>query len=209
MASYGRTRKRLHSWFWLVTLFFPSLLVGAQSSTSDGDWWQKSSAAEQEGFILGYGDCYADPEGTRVRFVSEDSEVRIAMSTYYQSHASERHRPAAKVLKDVWSGHIEIRGSLPARVGEGWRERHGFLDGGWWKGSNPAEQLGFIEGYIACHNAEETRQPALRHLPNWYAPQVTHWYDQPGDEEIVAQRRAMKIHEVLTRVDTPASSGTR
>jgi hypothetical protein len=98
-------RKFLPIWSTLLALLFPVVFFAAQSSSNDGDWWQKSSAAAQEGFILGYGDCYADPEGTRVHVIGDEGDVRIAVSTYYQSHASERHRPVAKVLEDVWSGH--------------------------------------------------------------------------------------------------------
>jgi hypothetical protein len=209
MSFFRPLCKQAFVWIGVASFLASLLLFAAQSSTPDGDWWQKSSAAEQEGFILGFGDCYADAEGTRVRVISDDSDVRIAVSTYYQSHASERHRPAARVLKDIWSGHIAVRGSQPARVGEGWHERHGFLDGGWWRGSNPAEQLGFIEGYVTCHNSEDSHEPLLRQLPSWYAAQVTHWYDQPADEETVAQRRATRIHDVLPRLELPAAKGTR
>jgi hypothetical protein len=209
MAFSSCFRKHLPGWLCMAVLLFPRILVGAQTTSYDGDWWQKSTAAEQEGFILGYGDCYADPEGSRVRGATDEVEVRFAVSTYYQGHASERHRPASKVLKDVWSGHIEPRNSQPPRAGEGWHERHGFLDGGWWTGSNHAEQLGFIEGYVTCHNTEEVKQALLRQSPAWYAAQVSSWYDEQGDEETVAQRRATKIHEVLPRLEPPSASGTR
>jgi hypothetical protein len=209
MALLTRIHNLFPVWLLLAILLSPNLLLGAQSATPDGDWWQKSSAAEQEGFILGYGECYASADSTRVREISDEADIRIAVSTYYQSHASERHRPTAKVLQDVWSGHINVRGSKPAREGEGWRERHGFLDGGWWKGSNPSEQLGFVEGYVTCHNAEQKHQPPLRHLPSMYVSQVSYWYDQPGDDDAVAQRRATKIQEVLTRIEMPAVAGKR
>lgn len=189
----------------LLTLF----LFGAQVGSYDGDWWQKSTAAEQEGFILGFGDCYADPDGVHIRVVADEGDVRIAVSTYYQSHASERHRPTAKVLKDLWNGHVMVRAAQPARPGDGWRERHGFLDAAWWKGSNPAEKLGFIEGYVTCHNAEERREAALKHLPSWYVAQVSDWYDQPADEDVMAQRRATKIRDVLTRLPASGNIGTR
>jgi hypothetical protein len=209
MSIPARLHNQVYFSLLLCSLLSPALLLGAQSATPDGDWWQKSSAAEQEGFILGYGECYASADSTRVREISDEADIRIAVSTYYQSHAAERHRPTAKVLQVVWSGHIVVRGSKPAREGEGWRERHGFLDGGWWKGSNPSEQLGFVEGYVACHNAEERKQPPLRHLPSLYVSQVSSWYDQAGDEDAVAQRRATKIQEVLTRLDMPAVAGKR
>jgi len=112
-------------------------------------------------------------------------------------------------LKDWWSGHVVVRGAQDGPPGDSWRERHGFLDASWWEGSNQAEQLGFIEGIVTCHNAEEKHEAALKHLPAWYATQVTNWYDQPGDEETVAQRRATKIREVLTRLQAPTPGGTR
>lgn len=183
--------------------------VVSQEAGYDGVWWQKSTAAEQEGFILGYGECYADSDGYRVRVMADDANVRIAMSTYYQSHQSQRERPAARVLRDVWGGHIALRDATPTHAGLGWRERHGFLDGFWWQGSNGAEELGFIEGYVTCHNSEETHEAPMREPAGAYVTQVARWYDQPGDPAAVAQRRATKISEVMTRLRAPAQNATR
>jgi hypothetical protein len=102
-----------------------------------------------------------------------------------------------------------MQGAQPARAGEGWYERHGFLDGGWWKESNPAEQASFVEGYMTCHNSLQKREAPLRGSATSYTVQVTRWYDQPGDEETVAQRRATKIHDVLNRLQTPNEGGSR
>jgi len=121
----------------------------AQNQPYDGVWWQMRTAPEQEGFIFGFGDCYADPAGRRIRMLVDDADIRIAVSTYYQGHQKSRTRPVAQVLKDIWAGHISVPGTKHADAGEGWRERHGYFDGLWWKGSTNTEQLGFVEGYIA------------------------------------------------------------
>jgi hypothetical protein len=180
-----------------------------QEASYDGVWWMKSSANQQDGFILGYGECYADSDGYRVRVMADDANVRIAMSTYYQGHQSQRARPVARVLRDVWGGHIPLRDATPTHPGLGWRERHGFLDGFWWQGSDPAEQLGFVEGYVTCHNNEEIHDLPLREPISAYVSQLGSWYDRPGEPAAVSQRRAVKISEVMTRLQASAENSTR
>lgn len=182
-------------------------VVCAQSKTFDGDWWLAGTGAEQEGFILGYGDCFADPDSLRVRMLMDDSTLRIAVSDYYQGHAAQRSRPAAEVLKDIWSGHIPVTGAEKAQPGQGWRVRHGFFDGGWWKGSNAAERLGFIEGYTTCVNSGKNKAAHLQLSPSAYVQWVDLWYAGGGDQEVAAQRQGVKISDVLLRVGNHPVSG--
>jgi hypothetical protein len=178
----------------------------AQEKTFDGVWWQASTAAEQDGFILGYGDCYTDSQWDRVRVIADDANVRLAISTFYAGHQSQRTRPASRVLRDVWSGHIEVREPRQSRPGDGWRERHGFLDGGWWSSSTSAEQRGFVAGFQTCHNTEQLKEPSLRETVSTYVGQLNRWYQEPGDDQVVAQRRATKVSEVLRRLNYASSS---
>jgi hypothetical protein len=173
--------------------------VSAQSNVYDGGWWQMRTAPEQEGFIFGFGDCYADPAGQKIRILLDDAEIRIAMGTYYQGHERLRTRPVAQVLKDIWSGHVSVPEAKHAAAGQGWRERHGYFDGLWWKGSSPTEQLGFVEGYIACHNTEHRKVQPLRLPAASYVQSINAWYAMPGDESVAAQRRAEKVGDVLLR----------
>jgi len=173
--------------------------LSAQNSSYDGAWWQLRSAPEQEGFIFGFGDCYADPGGQKIRILLDDSEIRIAMGTYFQGHERLHTRPVAQVLKDIWSGHISVPEAKRAAVGQGWRERHGYFDGLWWKGSSPTEQLGFVEGYITCHNTEHRKAQPLRLPAASYVQSITAWYAMPGDESLAAQHRAEKVGDVLLR----------
>ena len=192
----------------MFVLLLSSPLSG-QSNVYDGMWWQMRTAAEQEGFIFGFGDCYADPGGQKIRMLLDDSEVRIAMGTYFQGNEKLRTRPVAQVLKGIWSGHISVPEAKRAAAGGGWRERHGYFDGLWWKGSNPTEQLGFVEGYIACHNTEQRKAKPLRLPATSYVPSINAWYAAPGDESVAAQRRAEKIGDVLLRFSTQADSSAR
>jgi hypothetical protein len=173
--------------------------VSAQSNVYDGGWWQMRTAPEQEGFIFGFGDCYADPAGQKIRILLDDAEIRIAMGTYYQGHERLRTRPVAQVLKDIWSGHVSVPEAKHAAAGQGWRERHGYFDGLWWKGSSPTEQLGFVEGYIACHNTEHRKVQPLRLPAASYVQSINAWYAMPGDESVAAHRRAEKVGDVLLR----------
>jgi hypothetical protein len=182
-----------------ILLLLISGSLSAQNNSYDGAWWQLRSAPEQEGFIFGFGDCYADPAGQKIRILLDDSEIRIAMGTYFQGHEKLHTRPVAQVLKDIWSGHIPVPEAKRAAAGEGWRERHGYFDGLWWKGSSPTEQLGFVEGYITCHNTEHRKEQPLRLPAASYVQSITAWYAMPGDESLAAQHRAEKVGDVLLR----------
>lgn len=179
----------------------------AQTRALDGIWWLASTAAEQEGFTLGYGDCYADPAALRVHMLTDDATLRIAVSDYFQSHEAKRARPVAEVLKDIWSGRLPVRGEEKAQVGEGWRDRHGFFDGAWWKGSNPSERLGFVEGYTTCINEAKKKSTALQLDPVQYVQWVDRWYAITADDEVTAQRQAVKVADVLMRVGNHPSFG--
>jgi hypothetical protein len=189
-------------------LLLLSSSLSAQSNAYDGVWWQLRTAPEQEGFIFGYGDCYADPAGQKIRMLVDDATLRIAVSTYYQGHQKFRTRPVAQVLKDIWAGHISVPEAKHAAAGQGWRERHGYFDGLWWKGSNSTEQLGFVEGYVACHGEQRKAKP-LQFQPASYVQSISAWYAAPGDESVAAQRRAEKIGDVLLRFTAQAGSSTR
>lgn len=190
---------RLTSCQLVMFVLLISSSVSAQSNVYDGGWWQMRTAPEQEGFIFGFGDCYADPAGQKIRILLDDAEIRIAMGTYYQGHERLRTRPVAQVLKDIWSGHVSVPEAKHAAAGQGWRERHGYFDGLWWKGSSPTEQLGFVEGYIACHNTEHRKVQPLRLPAVSYVQSINAWYAMAGDESVAAQRRAEKVGDVLLR----------
>jgi len=190
-------------------LLLPLNSLHAQGQAYDGVWWQMRTASEQEGFIFGFGDCYADPGGQRIRMLIDDADMRIAVSTYYQGHQKSRARPVGQVLKDIWSGHTSVPGARHAGAREGWRERHGYFDGLWWKGSSSTEQLGFVEGYIACHGTEHRKARQFQLSPASYVQSINGWYASPADETVAAQRRAEKIEDVLLRFNAKASTSGR
>jgi len=180
------------------SLLFAPYSFPAQTRSYDGDWWQQRSSPELEGFIFGYGDCYADPAGQKIRMSLDDADTRIAVGIFYQGHQKLRTRPVADVLKDIWAGHISVHEAKRAAPGEGWRERHGYFDGLWWKGSSSAEQLGFVEGYVACHNREQRKAKPLQLEPARYVEILGAWY-APSNESVAAQHQAEKIADVLLR----------
>jgi hypothetical protein len=193
----------------LTSLLLIPCSLAAQSKSYDGVWWQLRTSAEQEGFIFGYGDCYADPAGQKIRMSLDDADMRIAVGTFYQSHEKLRTRPVAEVLKDIWAGHTPVHEARHAAPGEGWRERHGYFDGTWWKGSNNTEQLGFVEGYTACRNREQRKVKPLQLEAARYVELLTAWYTPGGDESVAAQHQAEKIADVLLRFSGPAGSARR
>jgi hypothetical protein len=192
----------------IASLVLLPTTLPAQSKSYDGIWWQSRTSPELEGFIFGYGDCYADPAGQRIRMSLDDADTRLAVSIFYQSHQKNLSRPAAHVLKDVWDGHISVHNASHAAPGEGWRERHGYFDGTWWKGSNNAEQLGFVEGYVACHNSELRNAKPLPLDSEKYVEMLSDWY-APSDETVAAQHQAEKISDVFQRFLSPTRSARR
>jgi len=190
-----------------VLLLVPGALL-AQSKSYDGIWWQSRTSPELEGFIFGYGDCYADPAGQRIRISLDDADTSLAVSIFYQSHQKNLSRPAAHVLKDIWAGHISVHNATRPAPGEGWRERHGYFDGTWWKGSNNTEQLGFVEGYVACHNSELRNAKPLPLEAEKYVEMLSAWYT-PTDETAAAQHQAEKIADVFVRFNSPARAARR
>lgn len=190
----------------IACLILPAV-VSAQNKSYDGIWWQSRTSPELEGFVFGYGDCY-DPAGQKIRLSIDDADTLLAVSIYYQSHQKNLSRPAGHVLKDVWDGHVSVHTARHPLRGEGWRERHEYFDGTWWKGSNAAEQLGFVEGYVACHNSE-TRNPKLLTLePDKYVEMLSAWY-AAADETVAAQHQAEKMSDVFQRFLSPTRSARR
>lgn len=206
LSSSGLGQRAL---FVAVLMAGTCLRLPAQTKPFDGVWWMASTAAEQEGFTFGYGDCFADPSALRVRMLTDDATLRIAVSDYFQSHEAKRTRPVAEVLKEIWSGHLPVRGEERAQPGEGWRDRHGFFDGAWWKGSNPVERLGFVEGYTTCVNEPKNKSRTLQLTPAQYVQWVDRWYTITGDDEVTAQRQAVKVADVLMRVGNHPSFGAQ
>ena len=186
------------------------LLVGnsfsVQTKLYDGDWWHFLTTQEQEGFIFGYGECYSEPPGDNIRVSLDDGNTVLAVAIFYQGHQKLRTRPVAEVLKDIWSGHIPVHEAQHVTPGEGWRERHGYFDGLWWKGSSNVEQLGFVEGYLACHNLERRHVQPLPLPPSRYVDLLNAWYHPGGDESVAAQHQADKIAAVLLRYSGRAAS---
>lgn len=202
-----RVPKRITTWAAVLLVCAGSL--AALSKTYDGDWWDSLSSAEQEGFIFGYGDCYADSADQRVRISIDDANMRIAVGVFYQAHQKLRTRPVPLVLRDIWSGHVNVAETRHVVAGEGWRQRHGYFDGLWWKGSNSAEQLGFVEGYAACHNTELRKAKPLTLEPEKYVSLLSGWYTPGGDDALVAQHQGAKIADVLQRFAEASGGASR
>ena len=182
----------------VATLLVPDSFP-IQTKLYDGDWWHFLTSQEQDGFIFGYGECYSEPPGENIRVSLDDDNTRLEVAIFYQGHQKLRSRTVAQVLKDIWSGHIPVHEAQHVTPGEGWRERHGYFDGLWWKGSSSVEQLGFVEGYLACHNLERRHAQPLPLSPSRYVELLNAWYHPGGDESVVAQHQADKIAAVLLR----------
>jgi len=86
--------------------------------------------------------------------------------------------------------------------GEVYRNRHGFLNGFWYRTGSPSERFGFIEGYVAC----------LRHYvthPAASYSQAIEYYDARISEYIAAHSNTddEAIADILRRFrDNPKAN---
>jgi hypothetical protein len=153
----------------------------------DGLWWDTLSPAERSGYINGYEDCYVyDAKGIHTATGWTANHYVQAVEGFYREHSDQRATPVSSVLKQI------NRTGKPRPIpkgGEEWKERHGYYDGLWWRGSSPSEQLGYIEGYLSCYSTEVTTSarrfskafPEYVKLLNTYMKEHLH-----SDEEKVA-----------------------
>lgn len=131
--------------------------AGAVSASSgkpalDGRWWGTISPAERSGYIDGYEDCYVyDAKGVHTATGWTSNQFAQAVDAYYREHRDERTSLVSVVLKAI--NRTGKSRPIP-KGGEEWKERHGYYDGLWWRGSSPLEQLGYVEGYLSCDSTE-------------------------------------------------------
>src|SRR5258708_37448925 len=77
-----------------------------------------------------------------------------------QFHVTNQGQQPKTVL-DVQRSAWEHSGSPNPAGGERWTEPHGYWDGNWSSESSHLARLGFIEGYLHCHQGNKSGRRAV------------------------------------------------
>lgn len=166
-----------------------------------GEWWQGQDSIEQYGFVSGAGDCYFGDFGggdSTARGPVGASIGRI--SAYYRTGGNTLAAPVLRVLypTEFDSGKSRAAPQLHSGV-------HETYDALYWNHmySNPNEQRGFMEGYLAC--VQEFLPADASHLqlgPQQYVTLLNDWYDGESHQEMTiatSLRRMGKVSDESAR----------
>jgi hypothetical protein len=170
-------------------LLASTLALGQKATTYDGSWWVSVSKSEQLGFVSGYVDCN-DTELHGVDFLGSYVGFRKKVSDYYEQEPSARDIAAGDVLVRVASASAKPpEKSEPSGKSEGppgtaeISPQPGFFNGEYWMQAGLQQQLGYVEGYLWCHQHRQShRRGQFSKSPADYREMVTDWYnsESPG-----------------------------
>src|SRR5581483_10129136 len=139
---------------WLVaaTACTAQAVAGPRPSY-DGHWWLSISAAERSGLVAGYMDCYTSEFKGPANWEHRGFDLnRDSVTQFYQRDSSRLSRSISDALYEFRDRPGDV---ILNRGGERVPGPHGFFNGIYWRQmfalEGHAEQLGFVEGYLYCH----------------------------------------------------------
>ena len=174
----------------------------AQKKVYDGAFWASLGNWEQAGFMNGYIDCHAFEYRGKVPFTKPPQAYVDALNAFYQQSADNKNVSVAEALDRGRDAANETTAPPPAAGAEG-PAPHGAYDGKFWfDAENPQVQLGFVEGYLACHAAKvKDADGHFSKSAEDYVALINDAYGITDDtEEVDAQKGAEKIADVLHRL---------
>jgi hypothetical protein len=177
----------------------------------DGDWWLSLGGWEQYGFLSGYEDCYAFEYRGSVPFSKEIQSYIDDLSKYFGADPARRKQSVSEAL-DALRGAAKDK-AMPAEEQPA-TAAHGGFDGRFWFDADPAAELGFVEGYLACHSAKlKDADGKFSKPPTEYVDLINKAYNITDDTEDVDPDKApLKIADVLHNLKdegpTPAKPGS-
>jgi hypothetical protein len=176
-----------------------------QKKVYDGAWWLSLGNWEQAGFMNGYIDCHAVEFRGTVPFNKEPQAYVDALNSFYQQNADSKTALVSEALDRIRNATNEASAPPPAAGGSG-PAPHGAFDGKFWfDAENPQVQLGFVEGYLACHSAKVKDADAkFSKAADEYLPLINDAYGITDDtEDVDPQKAAAKIADVLHQLRDP------
>jgi hypothetical protein len=163
----------------------------------DGKWWSAADSDEQRGFIIGYIDCYYDTVRRRVRSKAITEEYQKALSEFYAAHPDK----SSSTVPEVMAKLVQTLKTTVQRQpgGEVWNERHGYLDGQWWRESTERERIGFLEGYTSCYQQYvKTQRVRFSLTAEEYSERLTKYCEDPSVDH-TNEKIAKVLHRLAAR----------
>jgi hypothetical protein len=190
-----------------LALLSNAVVCGAQvqpmtQPTYTGRWWSTAAPGERYGFMAGYFDCDRwDRKGpSRYAAISIDA-YRARVTEYFLENSSRLAESVPSAM-----AHTAHRSTEPvSKGGEINHDRHGFYDGVYWLGmyggGGVKEQLGFVEGYLACTAMlPAVGRASYSRAPDEYRARIGEWYRfDPKTGDTDPTRDKTKIADVLRR----------
>ena len=179
----------------------PALAAPPQAANKsyDAAWWGSLGNWEQAGFMNGYMDCHDFEYRGTVPFAKPPQAYVDALNSFYQQSADNKKLRVSQAL-DYIRGAASETSAPPLAAGAAAPALHGSYDGKFWfDAETPQVQLGFIEGYLACHIAKVRDADGRFSKPaDDYIALVNTAYGITDDtEEVDPQKGAQKIADVL------------
>jgi hypothetical protein len=177
----------------------------------DGDWWLTLGGWEQYGVVSGYEDCYGSEYRGSVSFHKEVQSYVDDLNKYFIADPARRKQSVSEAL-DALRGAGGDTAVSPSK--EPPAEPHSGFDGRFWFDADPAAELGFVEGYLACHSAKlKDADAKFTKAPSEYVDLINKAYNITDDtDDIDADKAPLKIADVLHRLkdesSPPAKPGT-
>jgi len=167
--------------------------------TYDGHWWLSLGGWEQYGVISGYKDCYVFEYRGDLAFTREIQTYIDALTKYYLSDVALRKRTVSEALDFV---HKIANEQAAPGASDTPTKAHADFDGTFWFDADPAAELGFVEGYLACHSAKvKDADGKFSKAPSEYVDLINKAYNITDDtDEVDADKAPMKIADVLHRL---------
>ena len=177
-------------WIGFILLAMAFALAEPRKSY-DGAWWISVSKSEQIGFVSGYIDC-TDTELHGPDFLGAFITFRQRVSDYYQQNPGDLKAAVGDVLlrESTASEQAGSNGSNSKTQAPPGRpdvfSQPGYFNGEYWTQADGDERLGFLEGYLWCHeNRQTTRTVRFSKPLSKYRNLVDAWYyDHPTDRRL-------------------------
>jgi hypothetical protein len=194
MSRRGSMDRKSFSWLVVMaaTLTLCVPVLGQRSGLDEkamnygGKWWLSVASLEQRGYINGDFDCDTWEVGNRSVPNSTAEDVQKFVNEFY---VDPPHWPVPvfRVIQTFYSHEAKQADGGKPSDGEVRSEPHGYWDGLWWKGAgypNTLEQLGYVEGYLACYEGEaHSPRGTFSKAPAQYVSLISGWYKRTGKED--------------------------
>ena len=186
----------------------------AASVPFDGVWWEAVSKDRRTFFISGYLDCLLFDVGyTQSKCNCSKYIMEPMITNYYKTKPAELNSEVITIFLKLCAQELPV---TEPSAGEIYSGKHGNLDGDFWYGRTPDEQLGFIEGYLECQKKYNKPVAIFSQNTEWYVNQISQWYGlDPNDRNhvndqlfTVEKRYIVAIADVLFAINQSGNAST-